>query len=122
MRKFSLGICLGSQFLLQGFDRIVDAFQCEPECPEVHAYALARLQVQMRLNRFGGIHVNGLHEPARFVCADWQQREINGPQALANLVEVRPIPCVSGEEDTEGAGGDDEAAPQRSIAVERASS
>ena len=42
-----------------------------------------RLEVEMRLHRLRRIHVNALHEPARLVGADRQQRQIDRAEPAA---------------------------------------
>ena len=56
----------------------------------------------MRLHRFFGVHVDVLHEPARLVRADGQQREIERPAPAADLPEVPAVPAIGGEEDQIG--------------------
>ncbi len=74
----------------------------------------------MRLHRFRRIHVDVFHEPARLVGADREQREVDRPQASADLAEMRSVSGIAGEEDSASGDRDDEASPQRAIAVERA--
>ena len=64
----------------QSSDRFVDTFGGHREGSEMHADAFGRFKVEVRLYGFGRIHVNRLHEPARLVGADWQQRQIDRPQ------------------------------------------
>ena len=56
--------------LFQGAQRLVDSFGRQLERTEVHADALGRAEVEVRLHRLCRIHVNRLHEPARFVGPD----------------------------------------------------
>jgi hypothetical protein len=46
------------------------------ERPEVHRDALRHFEIQMRLNGFGGIHVNRLHEPARLIVGRKHPRNL----------------------------------------------
>ena len=57
------------------------------------------LKIQVRLHGFRRIHVNGLHEPARFVRANRQQRQIDRPEPLTNVAEERRVCRIAGEED-----------------------
>jgi hypothetical protein len=71
----------------QTADRFVDPFGRQLERAEVHADALRRLELEMCLDRFRRIHVHGVHEPARLVRADRNQRQIDRPEPLANVAK-----------------------------------
>ena len=69
----------------------------------MHTDAFGRLKVQVRLHRLRRIHVNGLHEPARLVGADGQERQINRTEPQPNVVEEARIRGVAGEKDARAA-------------------
>ena len=78
-----------------------------------------RFEIQVRLHRLRRIHVNGLHEPARLVRADRQQRQIDRAEPLPDVAEEGRIRGVAGEIDARAAGRQHEAAPQRAVSIER---
>jgi len=61
----------------------------------MHADAFGGLKIEVRLHRFCWIHVNGLHEPARLVSADGQERQINRTEPQPNVAKEAPIRCIS---------------------------
>src|SRR5206468_3678056 len=73
----------------------VDAFDCHLERAEMHADALERLQIEVRLHRFRRIHVNGLHEPPRFVGANREKCQSDRTQPMPDLVEDASIRGVA---------------------------
>src|SRR5688572_2395003 len=72
----------------------------------------------MRLHGLLRIHVNVLHEPARFICADRYQRKIDPWKTPADLQEMGTVAAVACEVDLLLVDRDHEAAPQRAIAIE----
>jgi len=84
----------------------------------VHGHAQPCLQIEVRLYRVGRVHVGGPHEPAGLVSADRKERKLDRADARAHLLEVTPVARVSGEEDAWPVTFDDEAAPQRPVAIE----
>src|SRR5688572_33296458 len=91
--------------------RLVQSFGRQPKRAEVHADGAASADVQMRLHRLLRIHVNVLHEPARFICADRYQRKIDPRKTPADLQEMRTVPAVASEVDPLLVYRDHEAAP-----------
>ena len=67
--------------------------------------------VHMRLHGLLRIHVNVLHEPARFICADRYQRKIDPRKPPANLQEMGTVTAVAREVDLLLVDRDHEAAP-----------
>ena len=65
----------------------IDRLVGQLERAEMHAEAPARADCEVRAQGFVGVHVHGLHEPARFVGANWNQGEVEGPQPRANGLE-----------------------------------
>ncbi|OIQ65506.1 hypothetical protein GALL_529320 [mine drainage metagenome] len=63
----------------------------------MHPDGLAALQVAMRLDRFGGVHVGGGHEPARFIGADRQQGDVGRAQAMADVAPMLASGRVPGK-------------------------
>ena len=55
----------------------------------------------------------------REIVANRQERQIDRPESLLDVDEVRPICRIACEVDSHPARADDEAAPQRPIAIER---
>jgi hypothetical protein len=68
-----------------------NASQCS--APPRHPDVLARLRLW--------IHVNRLHEPARLVCANRQEREIDRTQPPTDVAEKIGIGSVAGEIDAD---------------------
>src|SRR5438105_4152321 len=87
----------------------------------MHADAFSRLKINMRLYCLGRIHMNGLHEPARFVCSDWQERQIDRAESQANVAKEVPISCVAGEKNALVRSDKQESAPERAISIQRTS-
>jgi len=50
---------------------------------------LAGLEILVGLHGFGGIHVDGFHEPSRLVGSDGQEGEVRHPKAGSNFLVVR---------------------------------
>ena len=71
----------------------------------------------MRFDRFGGIDVRRLHEPARPVRADRQQREADGLESPRDLREVIAPARIAGEVHVARFRADHESAPQIAIAI-----
>jgi len=71
--------------------------------------------------RCSSAHFYRLHEPARLVSADGQQREIDRAETLPDVAEERRIRRVAGKIYPPAARDDHESAPQRAISIERAS-
>ena len=65
------------------------------------------------------IHVNGLHEPARLVRADGQQRQIDRTKPLPDLAEKRGVGTVPGEKDARAVDHQHESPPQGAVSIER---
>jgi hypothetical protein len=93
-------------------DRVVDALVGQLETAIVNTDAQARLEIEMRAHGLLRIHVLVAHEPARFVGADREQREVHDTVALAQLLEMPPVAGVAGEVRLEAAVLNNEAAPQ----------
>ena len=89
--------------LVERAQRFVDALGRQLERAEMHADALGRLEIQVRLHGLRRIHVNGLHEPARLVGADRQQRQIDRTEPLPDIAEERGVRGVAGEKDPRAA-------------------
>ena len=62
--------------LIECAQRFVDPFGGRLERAEVHADAVGRFEIEVRLHCLHWIHVNGLHEPARLVGTDGEHPEI----------------------------------------------
>ena len=75
--------------------RIVDPFRRQLERAEMNADALRRAEIQVRLHRLRRIHVHDVHEPARLVRADRQQREIDRTEPVADVAEERTAYALS---------------------------
>jgi len=99
--------------------RIIDPFRRQLKRSKVHADALGRVEIEVRLQRLGWIHVNRRHEPARLVGADRKQRQIAWAEPLPNLAEERAERTVACEEKARVIDREHESAPQRAIAIER---
>src|SRR5207302_6113066 len=57
---------------------------------------------------------------ARLIGADRQERQIDWGEPRGDLSEMRPVPGIAGKQDAARPGLDQESAPQRAVAVERA--
>src|SRR5690606_12452502 len=69
------------------------------------------------LHRLFGVHVYRLHEPARCVGADGQQRQIDTAEHVRDIAEATAIAGVAGKIEPEAIDIDDPATPQRTVAV-----
>src|SRR5262249_44644694 len=65
-------------------------------------------------------HVDGAHEPDRFVGADWKQRQPDVRELLPGLPEVRSVTGIAREVDRPAAACQNETGPERVVAVEGA--
>src|SRR5512144_2615450 len=104
--------------LLEIPHRLVDALRGQLDGAVMHADAADRLEINVSLHRFGGIHVHRLHEPARLVGANRQQREIDRSESPANIRKERRVGRIACEIQAEAADADHESAPQRAVTVE----
>src|SRR6478735_6164490 len=84
---------------LEFADRLVDAFRRQLERTEMHRDAFRGAEVQVRPYCFCRIHMDRLHEPARRIRTDRQQRQVERTHPTRNLLEERRIPGVAGEID-----------------------
>ncbi len=73
----------------------------------------------MRAHGLLGIHVHRGHEPARLVCADRHQRDVDRRHALTDVGEVRRVAGIANEVERDPVDAHDVAAPQRPVAVPR---
>src|SRR5262245_54144572 len=87
----------------------------------MHADALGRLEIEVRLDGLGWMHVDDLHEPAGGGGADAQQREVDRTERAPDVVEEGRIGSGAGEEEARGSELQQESAPERAIAVKRPS-
>ena len=60
----------------------------------MHADAQGSLQVDVRLDGFLWIHVNRLHEPARFVGTDGKHRDVDCSAPLPDHAKVAAVAGV----------------------------
>src|SRR5204862_2045327 len=77
-------------------------------------------EIEVRLHGFCRIHVDVLHEPARLVGPDREERQIDWAQPNGDLPEMRAVARVSGGEYSVPTGLDEEPAPQRAVPIEHA--
>ena len=77
----------------------------------MHADRASGSEIEVGLQRFGGIDVDGCHQPSRFVGADRQHRQVGRPEPLADVGPMRARSRVAGEENPTRIGLDHEAAP-----------
>lgn len=68
-------------------------------------------------NRFLGTHMYGLHEPARLISADGENRRIKRSQATSNLAELGVETRVTAKENSMAADADDPPAPKCGVSV-----
>src|SRR5689334_19655278 len=87
----------------------------------MHANAFGRLKIEMRLRRFGWIHMNELHEPARFVSTDRQERQIDWAKSLPNVAEEASVCGVACKKDAGTRGAEQESTPESTISIQRTS-
>jgi hypothetical protein len=78
---------------------------------------LRRLELGVRDEGIFGIHVHGPHEPARLVCSDWQDCDIERPESGADVPKHRMQGCVTCEKDRMGRRSDCPTAPQSMVAA-----
>ena len=97
--------------------RVVDALVGELEAAEMCRDAEPGAEIQMGANGLVRVHVLLLHEPARLVGADRQQRHVHDSATTADLRELRAVPRVAGEIHGSIGRFDHEPAPQRPIAI-----
>ena len=114
----------------EGARRLVERFVGEREGAPVDADRASGGEVEMDLHRLGRVDVLLLHEPARLVGADRQQRQVEAAvrrslaagEARADIGEVLRVAGVAGEEGLEVGREHGVAAPERLHPVgERAS-
>ena len=108
-----------SQRVRQLADRLVDTLRRQLKGPEVHRDAPGGTEIEVCLHRLRRIHMDVLHEPARLVGADGQEREVYRRQAGPDLAEVGAVAGVAGVEDAPAADLDQESSPERAVTVER---
>jgi len=90
--------------LLQGArkieDRLVDGLGRKLERAEMHANAVFRAEVAMRLDSLCRIHMDRLHEPLRFIAADPEQRDIGTAEPSSDVGKMDGISGIAGEIDS----------------------
>ena len=104
------------------FDGLVDGFAGELKGAEMDADALRGTEIAMGLHGIRGIQVDGLHEPAGFVGADGQQREVRAAKTLTHGPEMGGVPGIRPEIERAPAHGQHVTAPQTVIPVEQSAS
>ena len=79
--------------------------------------AAACAQGEVRLHGLVRIDVLRAHEPAGTVGANGQQREGRRPEAIPDLLEVRPPARVPGEVDAPGGASHEEGPPEQVVPI-----
>src|SRR5262245_58282315 len=108
----------GAACVPQRSSRFIDSFGRHRERAEVHADALRRSEIEMRLDRLGRIHMNGTHEPPRLVRADREERQVNWPEPPTNVMKKLAIGGVARKEDADARGSHEKTAPECAITIE----
>ena len=82
----------------------------------MHGHEATRAQDLVRVDGFFGIHVLGLHEPARRIGANGQDGDVNARKTLADGLEHWWVQgAVASEVDSESVTLINEAAPQCAV-------
>jgi len=92
---FEVGTVL--EDFVQKLDGLIGGLERERKRPPVDRDHVPRLQILKRLNDFGGRHVAVVHEPARQIAGDRNERQID-LRRVCNFGKVRAVSCVTGEE------------------------
>ena len=113
---------LRRQRLGQRDRRRIDRLVRELERAVMMGERLRRPAIRERFHRVKRIHVLVLHEPARLIGADRQDREPQWTMRLGDAAEMSAIAVAGIADDVEFADGrfEDKTRPQRLVAIEQA--
>src|SRR6185436_6119549 len=90
---------------------LVEQLVGQAKSPPMHGHRVARMQILLRAHCFLGIGMHYAHEPAWLVGADWQHRQVDGAEALADVGQVGRVTEVAAEEKTQSRMFDDPGSP-----------